>query len=142
MVLPLLEPEVVGTGWVDEELFIAGYGAAQAIPGPVFTFSSYLGAVMTPEPNGIPGAALALVALFLPSLLMVMATLPFFSALRTHTGVQAAFERSQRGGDRDPSWWFSTTLCGPTPSVSLRTLRWPWSPSGFWHSGRSRPGWS
>ena len=90
VVLPLLEPEVVGTGWVDEELFIAGYGAAQAIPGPVFTFSSYLGAVMTPEPNGIPGAALALVALFLPSLLMVMATLPFFSALRTHTGVQAA----------------------------------------------------
>ena len=90
VVLPLLEPEVVGTGWVDPELFIAGYGAAQAIPGPVFTFSSYLGAVMTPEPNGIPGAALALVALFLPSLLMVMATLPFFSALRAHTGVQAA----------------------------------------------------
>ncbi len=90
VVLPLLEPEVVGTGWVDEELFIAGYGAAQAIPGPVFTFSSYLGAVMTPEPNGIPGAALALAALFLPSLLMVMATLPFFSVLRAHTGVQAA----------------------------------------------------
>ncbi|MDE0234865.1 MAG: chromate efflux transporter [bacterium] len=90
VVLPLLEPEVVGTGWVDPELFIAGYGAAQAIPGPVFTFSSYLGAVMTPEPNGIPGAALAMVALFLPSLLMVMATLPFFSALRAHAGVQAA----------------------------------------------------
>ena len=90
VVLPLLEPEVVGTGWVDPELFIAGYGAAQAIPGPVFTFSSYLGAVMTPEPNGIPGAALALVALFLPSLLMVMATLPFFSVLRAHAGVQAA----------------------------------------------------
>ena len=90
VVLPLLEPEVVGAGWVDPELFIAGYGAAQAIPGPVFTFSSYLGAVMTPAPNGIPGAALALVALFLPSLLMVVATLPFFSALRAHAGVQAA----------------------------------------------------
>ncbi len=90
VVLPLLESELVGPGWVDEELFIAGFGAAQAIPGPVFTFSSYLGAVMTPEPNGIAGAALALVALYLPSLLMVMAILPFFAALRTNTGVQAA----------------------------------------------------
>ncbi len=90
VVLPLLESELVGPGWVDEELFIAGFGAAQAVPGPVFTFSSYLGAVMTPEPNGIAGAALALVALYLPSLLMVMATLPFFAALRTNTGVQAA----------------------------------------------------
>ena len=90
VVLPLLEAEVVGPGWVDQDLFIAGFGAAQAIPGPVFTFSSYLGAVMTPEPNGIPGAALALVALYLPSLLMVMATLPFFAALRTNTGIQAA----------------------------------------------------
>ena len=90
VVLPLLESELVGPGWVDEELFIAGFGAAQAVPGPVFTFSSYLGAVMTPEPNGIAGAALALVALYLPSLLMVMAALPFFAALRTNTGVQAA----------------------------------------------------
>ena len=90
VVLPLLESEVVGQGWVDEDLFIAGFGAAQAIPGPVFTFSGYLGAVMTPEPNGIPGAVLALVALYLPSLLMVLATLPFFAALRKNTGVQAA----------------------------------------------------
>ncbi|MCQ3803799.1 MAG: chromate efflux transporter [bacterium] len=90
VVLPLLEAEVVGPGWVDQDLFIAGFGAAQAIPGPVFTFSSYLGAVMTPEPNGIPGAALALVALYLPSLLMVVATLPFFAALRSHAGIQAA----------------------------------------------------
>ena len=90
VVLPLLESEVVGQGWVDEDLFIAGFGAAQAIPGPVFTFSGYLGAVMTPEPNGIPGAVLALAALYLPSLLMVLATLPFFAALRKNTAVQAA----------------------------------------------------
>ncbi len=90
VVLPLLETEVVEPGWVEEDVFIAGFGAAQAIPGPVFTFSAYLGAVMAPEPNGIPGAALALVALYLPSLLMVMATLPFFAALRTNAGVQAA----------------------------------------------------
>lgn len=90
VVLPLLEAEVVGQGWVDEDLFIAGFGAAQAIPGPVFTFAGYLGAAMTPEPNGIPGAVLALVALYLPSLLMVLATLPFFAALRKNIGVQAA----------------------------------------------------
>ena len=90
VVLPLLEAEVVAPGWVEEDLFIAGFGAAQAIPGPVFTFSSYLGAVMTPRPNGIGGAALALVALYLPSLLMVLATLPFFAALRKHAGIQAA----------------------------------------------------
>ena len=90
VVLPLLEAEVVEPGWVEEDLFIAGFGAAQAIPGPVFTFSSYLGAVMDPEPNGIAGAALALAALYLPSLLMVLATLPFFSSLRAHRGVQAA----------------------------------------------------
>ncbi len=90
VVLPLLESEVVEPGWVDSELFIAGFGAAQAIPGPVFAFSSYLGAVMEPEPNEIAGAALALVALYLPSLLIVMAALPFLATLRTHRGVQAA----------------------------------------------------
>ena len=90
VVLPLLESEVVEPGWVDSELFIAGFGAAQAIPGPVFAFSSYLGAVMEPEPNEIAGAALALVALYLPSLLIMMAALPFLATLRTHRGVQAA----------------------------------------------------
>ena len=90
MVLPLLESEVVEPGWVDEDTFIAGFGAAQAVPGPLFTFSAYLGAVMDPEPNGIPGAVLALVALFLPSVLIVVATLPSLAALRRHVGVQAA----------------------------------------------------
>ena len=90
VVLPLLESEVVETGWVDEDTFIAGFGAAQAIPGPMFTFSAYLGAVMAPEPDGIPGAMLALSALFLPSILIVVATLPSLVALRTHAGVQAA----------------------------------------------------
>ncbi len=97
VVLPLLEAEVVQPGWVDPELFVAGFGAAQAIPGPVFAFSSYLGAAMTPEPNGIAGAALALVALYLPSLLMVLATLPFFAALRSHRGIQAALRGVNAG---------------------------------------------
>ena len=89
VVLPLLESEVVGPGWVDEETFIAGYGAAQAVPGPVFTFSAYLGASLDTQPNGIWSALLALLAIFLPSFLIVVATLPSFGALRARADVQA-----------------------------------------------------
>src|SRR5438876_1591432 len=66
VVLPLLQAEVVPPGWVTSEQFVAGYGAAQAVPGPLFTFAAYLGAVMGPRPNGVAGAALALMAIFLP----------------------------------------------------------------------------
>lgn len=89
VVLPLLESEVVGPGWVDEETFIAGFGAAQAVPGPVFTFSAYLGASLGTSPNGFGGAMLALFAIFLPSFLIVVATLPSFGALRARPEVQA-----------------------------------------------------
>src|SRR3989442_993501 len=77
-------------GWVKNEEFVAGYGAAQAVPGPLFTFAAYLGAMMHQPPNGIPGAALALVAIFLPTFLMVVGALPFLSVLRTRPGFQAA----------------------------------------------------
>ena len=90
VVLPLLQAEVVPPGWVTNGEFVAGYGAAQAVPGPLFTFAAYLGAVMHQKPNGIAGAALALVAIFLPTFLMVVGALPFLSALRTRTGFQAA----------------------------------------------------
>ncbi len=90
VVLPLLQAEVVPPGWVSNEEFVAGYGAAQAVPGPLFTFAAYLGAVMHQRPNGIAGAALALVAIFLPTFLLVVGALPFLSALRTRTGFQAA----------------------------------------------------
>jgi chromate transporter len=90
VVLPLLEAEVVRPGWVTQEEFIAGYGAAQAVPGPLFTFVAYLGAVMEQPPNGVSGAALALVAVFLPSFLMVIGVLPLWGALRGRTSVQAA----------------------------------------------------
>jgi chromate transporter len=90
VVLPLLQAEVVPPGWVTNEEFVAGYGAAQAVPGPLFTFSAYLGAVMHRPPNGIPGAALALVAIFLPTFLMVVGALPFLSVLRMRAGFQAA----------------------------------------------------
>lgn len=89
VVLPLLESETVGPGWVDENTFIAGFGAAQAVPGPIFTFSAYLGASMGTEPNGTGGALLALVAIFLPSFLIVVATLPSFGSLRSRVEVQA-----------------------------------------------------
>jgi chromate transporter len=90
VVLPLSQAEVVPPGWVTNEEFVAGYGAAQAVPGPLFTFAAYLGAVMHQPPNGIAGAAIALVAIFLPTFLMVVGALPFLSALRARAGFQAA----------------------------------------------------
>src|SRR5262249_21939733 len=90
VVLPLLQAEVVPPGWVTTEQFVAGYGAAQAVPGPLFTFSAYLGSVMGPEPNGIPGGLLALGAIFLPSFLMVIVALPFWHSLRARTDFRLA----------------------------------------------------
>lgn len=90
VVLPLLQAEVVPPGWVTNDAFLAGYGAAQAVPGPLFTFAAYLGAVMGPEPNGWAGAAICLVAVFLPSFLLIVGALPFWQQLRTRPDAQAA----------------------------------------------------
>jgi chromate transporter len=90
VVLPLLQAEVVPPGWVTNAQFLAGYGAAQAVPGPLFTFSAYLGAVMPPPLTGVPGAALALVAIFLPSFLLLIGALPWWDSLRGQAGFQAA----------------------------------------------------
>ena len=90
VVLPLLQASVVPPGWVSNDAFLAGYGAAQALPGPLFTFSAYLGAVMGPPPNGWSGALLCLVATFLPSFLLVIGTLPFWDGLRRRPWAQAA----------------------------------------------------
>jgi chromate transporter len=90
VVLPLLQSEVVPPGWVTNEEFLAGYGAAQAVPGPLFTFAAYLGAVMHQPPTGWRGAGLALVAVFLPSFLLIVGTLPFWEVLRGRAGFQAA----------------------------------------------------
>lgn len=92
VVLPLLQTEVVGPGWITNEQFVAGYGAAQAVPGPLFTFSAYLGAVMGPEPNGWTGALLALVAIFLPSFLLIAGALPFWDLLRSVPVFQSALK--------------------------------------------------
>ena len=88
VVLPMLEREIVPAGWMDTETFIAGYGAAQAVPGPLFTLSGYLGQLM----NGPSGAAVAVIAMFLPSFLLVIGTLPFWSAIRSKSGIQAALK--------------------------------------------------
>jgi chromate transporter len=92
VVLPMLQTEVVGPGWITNEQFVAGYGATQAVPGPLFTFSAYLGAVMGPEPNGWTGAMLALVAIFLPSFLLVAGALPFWDVLRSVPSFQSALK--------------------------------------------------
>jgi chromate transporter len=90
IMLPLLEAEVVQSGWTSQDLFLTGYGAAQAVPGPLFTFAAYLGAVVSPYPNGIAGAAIALVAVFLPGFLILIGVLPFWERLRGWTTGQAA----------------------------------------------------
>jgi chromate transporter len=89
VVLPLLQAEVVPRGWVTNDAFLAGYGAAQAVPGPLFTFAAYLGAVMGPQPNGWAGAIICLVAVFAPSFLLVFGALPFWAALRGEPWAQS-----------------------------------------------------
>ncbi|HEX6469880.1 MAG TPA: chromate efflux transporter [Streptosporangiaceae bacterium] len=89
VVLPLLQGEVVAPGWLSSSHFLAGYGAAQAMPGPLFTFAAFIGAAESPEPNGVLGAAIALVGIFLPSFLIVVATLPSLGAIRSRPQVRA-----------------------------------------------------
>ena len=86
VVLPLLERELVPNGWLSKEAFLAGYGAAQAVPGPLFTFASYLGAVM----DGWLGGFMATAAIFLPAFLLILGALPFWDALRRHSKIKGA----------------------------------------------------
>jgi chromate transporter len=94
VVLPLLREAVVTPGWVTADTFLAGYGAAQAMPGPLFTFAVYLGAVMRPLPNGVVGAAIATVAIFLPGLLLMAGVLPFWDRFRRLSVAQGAMRGS------------------------------------------------
>jgi chromate transporter len=90
VVLPLLQDAFEAPGWVSNDVFLAGYGAAQAVPGPLFTFAAYLGAVVGPSPHGVTGALIGLFGIFLPGILILLGTLPFWDALRGRTDVQAA----------------------------------------------------
>lgn len=90
VVLPLLQAEVVPSGWVSNESFLAGYGAAQAVPGPLFTFAAFLGASMNEPPSGWLGGLICLIAVFIPSFLLVCGALPFWEQLRRSRHTQAA----------------------------------------------------
>ena len=90
VVLPLLQSSTVPTGWVSAEAFLAGYGAAQAVPGPLFTFAAFLGASMQGAPTGWAGGALALAAIFAPAFLLIVGALPFWESLRAQPRVRAA----------------------------------------------------
>lgn len=90
VVLPMLQSAVIPTGWVSSADLLAGYGAAQAMPGPLFSFAAYLGAVMTSAPNNLAGAALCLAAIYLPSFLLVIGALPVWQAVRHHPQVRGA----------------------------------------------------
>lgn len=90
VVLPLLQAEVVPAGWVNNDHFLAGYGAAQAVPGPLFTFAAFLGATAQGAPSGLSGAALCLVAIFAPSFLLVCGVLPLWEGLRENRSMRAA----------------------------------------------------
>jgi len=90
VVLPMLRAEVVPNGWVTDDVFLAGYGAAQALPGPLFTFAAYLGTVMRPGADAWLGGVWCLIAIFLPSWLLIAGALPFWNSLRTKTWIQAA----------------------------------------------------
>ncbi|MGO9428176.1 chromate efflux transporter [Rhodoblastus sp.] len=92
VVLPLLQQVVVPPGWVDNDSFLAGYGAAQAVPGPLFTFAAFLGTAMRSPPNGVFGGVFCLVAIYLPSFLLLVAALPFWDGLRQRPDVQSALQ--------------------------------------------------
>ena len=90
VVLPLLQQEVVPHGWLSNDVFLAGYGLAQAMPGPLFTFAAFLGAAASPAANGVASAIGCLVAIFLPAYLLVIGALPIWERLRHQSQVRAA----------------------------------------------------
>jgi chromate transporter len=90
VVLPLLREAFVAPGWIGDDAFLSGYGAAQAVPGPLFTFAAYLGAAVNIEPNGLAGAALGLAGIFIPGMLALIGVLPFWDRFRKRVFAQAA----------------------------------------------------
>jgi chromate transporter len=111
VVLPLLKAEVINPGWINQDMFLAGYGAAQVVPGPLFTFAAYLGATMTTAPSGWFGGLICLLAIFLPSFLLVTGILPFWKDLRKSprirkalVGVNAAVVGLLLSAFYDPVW--------------------------------------
>jgi chromate transporter len=117
VVLPLLRGAFVPPGWVSDSTFLAGYGAAQAVPGPLFTFAAYLGAVVGPTPHGVAGAALGLIGIFLPGMLVLLGALPLWDTLRSRAGAQAAM----RGVNAAVVGLLGAALYSPVWTSSIKT---------------------
>jgi chromate transporter len=117
VVLPLLREATVTPGWVSDDAFIAGYGAAQAVPGPLFTFAAYLGAIMKSPPNGIAGAVISLFAIFLPGILVLMGTLPFWETFRQRSDAQSIM----RGVNAAVVGLLGAALYNPVWTSSVKT---------------------
>ncbi len=117
VVLPLLREAFVAPGWVTDDSFLAGYGAAQAVPGPLFTFAAYLGTVVSLSPHGVAGAALGLSGIFLPGILILIGTLPFWDAFRQRAGAQAAM----RGVNAAVVGLLGAALYNPVWTSSVKT---------------------
>lgn len=122
VVLPLLQAGTVDAGWLSNEQFLAGYGAAQAVPGPLFTFAAYLGAVSSAGSGGVIGATVGLIAIFLPGFLLLIGVLPFWNSVREHPrahslmlGANAAVVGILLAALYDPV--FTTAITGPGPFV-------------------------
>jgi chromate transporter len=116
VVLPLLRETFVRPGWIGDDAFLAGYGAAQAVPGPLFSFAAYLGAIAKNGPGGLAGAALGLVGLFLPGILALVGALPFWGAYRARPGAQAAM----RGVNAAVVGILGAALYNPVWSATVR----------------------
>ena len=117
VVLPLLREAFVAPGWVSDDAFLAGYGAAQAVPGPLFTFAAYLGAVVKPSPHGVTGAALGLFGIFLPGILILLGALPFWDSFRKRLNAQAAM----RGVNAAVVGLLGAALYNPLWTSSVKT---------------------
>lgn len=117
VVLPLLREAFVTPGWISDDAFLAGYGAAQAVPGPLFTFAAYLGAVAAPEPHGLAGAALGLIGIFLPGMLILTGLLPFWDTFRKRASAQAVM----RGVNAAVVGLLGAALYNPVWTTSVKT---------------------
>ncbi len=120
VVLPLLQAGVVDPGWVTDQQFLVGYGAAQAVPGPLFTFAAYLGTISTTGPGGVLGALIALAGIFLPGFLLLLGVLPFWNTLRTRGWAQAMMRGANAAvvGILAAALYtpmFTTAITGPGP---------------------------
>jgi chromate transporter len=117
VVLPLLREAVVTPGWVGDDVFLTGYGAAQAVPGPLFTFAAYLGAVVKTSPHGVAGAIIGLLGIFLPGVLILLAALPYWDSFRKRPSAQAMM----RGVNASVVGILGAALYNPVWTSSVQT---------------------